>query len=91
MPRAQLGDVRALSELKIESVLVRENSAAAGSSPVQMRLRSTTGVLVVGAAARRSSCCKIPIPTRRFEAGDVVYFVGTSGAIRDALPLFDAC
>jgi CPA2 family monovalent cation:H+ antiporter-2 len=40
LPRAQLGDVRALSELKIESALVCDNSTAAGSSAVQMRLRS---------------------------------------------------
>jgi monovalent cation:H+ antiporter-2, CPA2 family len=89
VPRPQLGDVRALSELKIESVLVRENSAAAGSSAVQMSLRSTTGVLVVG-LRRGEKLLQNPDPNASFEAGDVVYFVGTSSAIREALPLFDA-
>jgi CPA2 family monovalent cation:H+ antiporter-2 len=89
VPRPQLGDVRALSELKIESVLVRENSKAAGSSPVQLSLRSATGVLVVG-LRRGEKLLQNPDPNASFEAGDVVYFVGTSGAIRGALPLFDA-
>jgi monovalent cation:H+ antiporter-2, CPA2 family len=89
LPRAQLGDVRALSELKIESALVRENSAAAGASAVQMRLRTTTGVLVVG-VVRDEELLQNPDPHRLFEPGDIVYFVGTSAAIRQALPLFDA-
>jgi monovalent cation:H+ antiporter-2, CPA2 family len=89
VPRPQLGEVRALSELKIESVLVRENSAAAGASAVQMNLRSTTGVLVVG-LRRGEKLLQNPDPNASFEAGDVVYFVGTSSAIREALPLFDA-
>lgn len=89
IPRPQLGDVRALSELKIESVLVRGNSAAAGSSAVQMHLRSTTGVLVVG-LRRGEKLLQNPDPNASFEPGDVVYFVGTSHAIREALPLFDA-
>jgi len=89
LPRAQLGDLRALSELKIESVLVRANSAAAGSSAVQMRLRTTTGVLVVG-VVRGEELLQNPDPHRHFEVGDVVYFVGTSSAIRAALPLFDS-
>jgi monovalent cation:H+ antiporter-2, CPA2 family len=88
LPRAQLGDVRALSELKIESVLVREHSAAAGASPVQMRLRSSTGVLVVG-VKRGDKLLQNPDPNSAFEAGDIVYFVGTSSAIREAQPLFD--
>jgi CPA2 family monovalent cation:H+ antiporter-2 len=89
VPRPQLGDVRALSELKIESVLVRANSKAAGSSPAQMSLRSATGVLVVG-LLRGEKLLQNPDPHASFEAGDVVYFVGTSAAIREAVPLFDA-
>lgn len=88
LPRAQLGDVRALSELKIESVLVREGSAAAGASPVAMRLRSMTGVLVVG-LRRGEQLLQNLDPQAAFEPGDVVYVVGTSHAIREALPLFD--
>lgn len=89
LPRAQLGELRALSELKIESVLVRENSAAAGASAATLRLRSTTGVLVVG-VQRAERLLQNPDPHATFAAGDVVYVVGTSHAIREALPLFDA-
>ncbi|MDF3066023.1 MAG: sodium/hydrogen exchanger [Polyangiaceae bacterium] len=89
LPRAQLGDVKALSELKIESVLVREQSQAAGASPVSMQLRSTTGVLVVG-LRRGEALLQNPDPKACFEPGDIVYFVGTSAGIRAALPLFDS-
>jgi CPA2 family monovalent cation:H+ antiporter-2 len=89
LPRAQLGELRALSELKIESVLVRENSTASGSSAAKMRLRSTTGVLVVG-VQRAEELLQNPDPHAPFAAGDVVYVVGTSHAIREAIPLFDA-
>lgn len=88
LPRAQLGELRALSELKIESVLVREGSAAAGESPAGMRLRSTTGVLVVG-VRRGDALLQNPAPTAVFEAGDIVYVVGTSAEIRGAISLFD--
>ncbi|HYP87163.1 MAG TPA: cation:proton antiporter [Polyangiaceae bacterium] len=88
LPRSQLGDLRALSELKIESVLVRPGSAAAGASPVSMQLRSTTGVLVVG-VRRGDELLQNPDPAAALLADDVVYVVGTSAAIRDALSLFD--
>jgi CPA2 family monovalent cation:H+ antiporter-2 len=88
LPRAQLGEVRALAELKIESVLVREQSEAAGASPASMQLRRTAGVLVVG-VQRGDQLLQNPDPQARFEPGDIVYFVGTSAEIRDALPLFD--
>jgi CPA2 family monovalent cation:H+ antiporter-2 len=89
LPRAQLADVRALSELKIESVLVRPSSAADGASPAQMKLRSTTGVVVVG-VKRGDELLQNPDPKAAFQPGDIVYFVGTSSAIRQAVPLFDA-
>lgn len=88
LPRAQLGELRALAELKIESVLVREGSTAAGASPASMRLRSVTGVLVVG-VRRGQELLQNPAPSAVFEPGDVVYLVGTSSEIRAVLPLFD--
>jgi len=88
LPRAQLGEMRTLSELKIESVLVREGSTAAGSSTVKMRLRTTTGVLVVG-VQRGEELLQNPDPHAPFEPGDIVYFVGTSNATREAMLLFD--
>jgi monovalent cation:H+ antiporter-2, CPA2 family len=88
VPRPQLGEMRALAELKIESVLVGANSAAVGASPVGLSLRSKTGVLVVG-VGRAGKLLQNPDPNSHFEVGDVVYFVGTSDAIRGALPLFN--
>ena len=81
--------MRSLAELKIESALVRDKSTAAGASPAQLRLRSVTGVLVVG-VRRADQLLQNPDPDLAFEPGDIVYFVGTSNAIREALPLFDA-
>jgi len=89
LPRAHLGEVKGLAELKIESVLVCEGSAAAGSSPAGLKLRSSTGVLVVG-VRRGDQLLQNPEPDAAFAAGDVVYMVGTSEAIRSAMPLFDS-
>jgi monovalent cation:H+ antiporter-2, CPA2 family len=89
LPRSQLGDMRGLSELKIESALVQPKSQAVGASPASLNLRSTTGVLVVG-VRRGEKLLQNPEPSAPFEEGDVIYFVGTSSAIREALPLFDA-
>jgi CPA2 family monovalent cation:H+ antiporter-2 len=89
LPRTQLGDVRGLSELKIESVLVCENSPAVGASPASLTLRSATGGLVVG-VRRGESLLQNPDPNIPFEVGDIVYFVGTSASIREVLPLFGA-
>ncbi len=88
LPRAVLRDVRGLDELKIESVLVRDHSPAAGASAVQLELRSMTGALVVG-VRRGARLLQEPDPHVPFEPGDIVYLVGTSEAIRNAFALFD--
>lgn len=87
VPRPALRDLKGLEELKIESALVRPQSAAVGGSPVSLRLRSETGALVVG--VRRGDRLLEKPETVPFEAGDTVYFVGTSEALRQALALFD--
>jgi monovalent cation:H+ antiporter-2, CPA2 family len=88
VPRPLLNDVRGLDELKIESVAVLAGSRAAGRSPVELRLRSSTGALVVG--VRRAGRLRANHdPHEAFEVGDVAYFVGTSDAIRLAMPWFD--
>lgn len=83
-PRSALSDHRGLAELKIESVLIREGSQGSGASPVQLRLRSRTGALVV-AVRRNHELLNQPDPTVPFAPDDVVYLVGTSEAIRDAI------
>jgi CPA2 family monovalent cation:H+ antiporter-2 len=89
IPRPLLRDVRGLDEMKIDSALVTEGCAAAGASPMGLRLRSVTGALVVG-VRRGDRLLEQPDPTVPFEVGDVVYLVGTSEAIRKALRFFDA-
>jgi CPA2 family monovalent cation:H+ antiporter-2 len=88
VPRSQLRDLRGLDELKIESVLVREQSPADGNSPVTLHLRSKTGALVVG-VRRGKRLLNDPDPHIAFQIGDVVYLVGNSEAIRRASRLFD--
>jgi monovalent cation:H+ antiporter-2, CPA2 family len=83
LPRGALSDLRGLAELKIESVLIRQGTRGAGASPVQLRLRSRTGALVV-AVRRNHELLNQPDPTVPFAPNDVVYLVGTSEAIRDA-------
>ncbi len=88
MPRPSLRDMRDLDDLKIESVLVRDKSRAANASPIGLRLRSETGALVVG-VRRGAELLAQPDPSVPFEVDDVAYLVGTSEAIRRALPLFE--
>lgn len=87
-PRAKLGELRGLDEMKIESVLVREGSPAVGQSPVSLQLRSSTGALVVG-VRRGEQLLEKPDPNVAFLVDDIIYFVGTTDEIRRALPLFD--
>ncbi len=84
--RNRLMDVGGLAELKIESALVHERSPAAGASPVTLRMRSTTGALVVG-VRRANKLLENPDPTVAFEPGDVVYFVGMGDALARAIQL----
>ena len=88
VPRSPLRDVRGLDELKIESALVRADSPAIGASPASLKLRSETGALVV-AVRRAGKLQERPDPMVPFEAGDVLYLVGTSRAIQRALVLLD--
>lgn len=88
LPRTPLREVRGLDDLKIESALVREQSAAAGKSPLELRLRSETGALVVG-IRREDRLMENPDPGEPFQPGDIVYFVGKSSSLKKTLPLFD--
>jgi monovalent cation:H+ antiporter-2, CPA2 family len=87
LKRAALGDVRGLDELKIESALVSEGSAAAGTSAMALQLRTRTGALIVG-VRRNGQLLEKTDPSEPLQINDVVYLVGTSGAIRRALALF---
>jgi len=88
VPRNRLGEVDALADMKIESVLVHEGSPAAGESPLSLRLRSETGALVIG-IRRGDQLLEQPDASLRFEPGDVVYFVGGSEALAAVFALFE--
>ncbi len=83
----QLRDVRGLAEMKIESARVHEESLAAGKSPVALRLRSETGANIVG-VRRAERLLENLDPNAPFEAGDIVYFVGTPDALERAVSFF---
>jgi CPA2 family monovalent cation:H+ antiporter-2 len=87
LPRKRLHEFHGLDDLRMESVRVLEGSAADGASPVSLHLRSETGALVV-ALRRSGDLHQTPDPSAAFEAGDDVYLVGTSDAIRRAVRLF---
>lgn len=86
VPRASLGAQRTLSELKIESVLVRPRSRAAGRSAVDLHVRRETGALIV-AVRRKERLLEQPDPMVPFEVGDVVYLVGGRESVQAALSL----
>ncbi len=84
VPRASLGDQRALDDLKVESVVLTEDAQGVGRSAVALRLQSTTGALVV-AVRRGDRLLQHPDPTEPFEVGDVIYLVGTLDAVGRAV------
>jgi CPA2 family monovalent cation:H+ antiporter-2 len=88
VPRNKLSDVPSLADLKVESVAVRAGSRAAGASAVGLRLRSSTGALMV-AVQRGERTFDHPPPSFTFETDDVVYLVGTSAAMARAISLFE--
>ncbi|MBL8955205.1 MAG: cation:proton antiporter [Myxococcaceae bacterium] len=89
LPRTALGGTKALGEMKIESFLVREGMVCAGASAVQLQLRRNTGALVVG-VQRGEKLLDEPDPTAAFQAGDVVFLVGTSDSVKKAMEAMSA-
>jgi len=86
IPRASLGAQRALSDLKIESVLVKPGCRAVGKSAVELAVRRKTGALIV-AVRRADRLLDEPDPTSPFEAGDIVYLVGGLEAVKAGMLL----
>lgn len=86
VPRRTLAETRALADLKIESALVREGSAAAGHSAKDLGIRGKTGALVV--ALRRGDALIAEAAATPFQAEDVVFLVGDKGAVEQAVREF---
>ncbi|HYX35196.1 MAG TPA: cation:proton antiporter [Oligoflexus sp.] len=87
VPRPELQVAGGIDGIKIESILVRDNSAVAGRSPVELRLRSSTGLLVI-ALRRGPDFLPEPDPHQALQPGDIVYVVGSTAAIEAALSMF---
>lgn len=87
VPRKRLGEVRDLDDMKIETLVVRENSAAVGRTLRQLDLRNQTGALIVG-IRRGGVLYESPNPDESFAVGDVVFLVGTTASIEQAMPAF---
>lgn len=88
VPRRTLEEEPGLSELKIESVLIKPDSPAVRCSPVALGLRRKTKALVV--ALRRGVELVEPYdPEAPFEPGDIAYLVGSGKAVRLAIAVLD--
>jgi len=88
VPRRALPEHDALADLKIESLLVTEHSAAAGSTAQALDIRQRTRALVV-AIRRGTALLDAPDPQTPFEVGDVVYVVGSRESILKASALLE--
>jgi monovalent cation:H+ antiporter-2, CPA2 family len=88
VPRRTIEEEPGLSDLKIESVLIRPDSPAIRNSPVALGLRKKTKALVV--ALRRGDELVEPYdPEVPFEPGDIAYLVGSGKSVRLAIAVLD--
>jgi CPA2 family monovalent cation:H+ antiporter-2 len=88
VPRPTLQQSSELAELKIESILVRPHSCAAGCSPVSLDLRARTGALLV-AVRRGDKLLEQPDPNDPLQEGDIAYLVGSGRAVGAAIEMLD--
>ena len=89
IPRRPLSEMPGLSDLKIESLLVRPGMAAVGQSLIALELRKRTGALIV-AIRRGDRLLDDPDPAAPLEPGDVAYLVGRKDAVKAAMLLLSA-
>jgi CPA2 family monovalent cation:H+ antiporter-2 len=83
IPRRTLGEMEALADLKLESFALPEGAPGVGQSAVSLNLRKQTGALII-ALKRGATLVEQPDPTQPFQAGDVLFLVGSGAAIRAA-------
>lgn len=89
VPRQALTEQRALGDLKIDSVVLGPQSAAVGRTAREIALRERTRALIV-AVRRGNELLDHPDPDQAFCAGDLIYLVGASAAVRQAAALLTA-
>jgi CPA2 family monovalent cation:H+ antiporter-2 len=84
LPPRTLAEHPGLDDLHIESVLVSEGDPATRSSTVDLGVRQQTGALIV-AVRRDGALIAHPDPHQPFQAGDIVYLVGSLDSIQQAI------
>jgi CPA2 family monovalent cation:H+ antiporter-2 len=88
VPRRTLGVAEELADLKIESVLLRDESYAVGRAPAEIALQSQTRALIV-AVKRDGKLLDHFDPSEKLCAGDIAFLVGSIRAVRRAVHLLD--
>lgn len=86
--RNRLAESADLADLKIESVLVREGSPAAGLTPQTLRVAQRTGALIV-AVKREGRLIEAPNLDSPFAPGDILFLVGSHEAVLKASSLVE--
>lgn len=86
VPRRVLPEHEALADLKIESVLVTETSAARNQSVAGIELRQRTGALII-AIRRNGILVQSMDPSATLAVGDVLYLAGPIDAVERAVGL----
>jgi voltage-gated potassium channel len=75
-------------DLRFEEIEVRRESARAGQSIREMRIRKETGAVVVAVRKADGSFDTTPSPDSRFEEGDVLIAIGTEPELQALEDLF---
>jgi monovalent cation:H+ antiporter-2, CPA2 family len=88
LPRRTLGVAGELADLKIESVLLRDESYAVGRAPAELALQSRTRALIV-AVKRDGKLLDHFEPNEAMRSGDIAFLVGSSRAVARAMFLLD--
>jgi len=86
VPRRVLPEHEALADLKIESVLVTESSAARNQTVAEIELRQRTGALII-AIRREGVLVESMDPNAPLVVGDIVYLAGPIDAVKRAMML----
>lgn len=86
LPQPTLGEQPGLQEMKVDSVLLAGEAHGIGRSIAELRLRTTTGALLV-AIRREGRLLQHPDPAQPFAAGDLAYLVGTDQSVHRAAAL----
>jgi len=87
-PRPRLGALGDLADMKIEMVLIHDDSFAAGRSTRDLDVRARTGALIV-AIKRGGEVMHISDPDDAFRPGDMVFIAGSLGAVIQATTLLE--